>query len=878
MGEKKISIDPRIIQHLGRDLITSPDVAVVELIKNSLDAKSKTVNIHLFESFAGVFKSENFLTSLPDTIVDFVPEKLRKSTVLIVEDKGDGMSTEQLEEGFLKIGTDIKSNKTGDDIILGEKGIGRLATQRLGNALIVETASESEDFTSLTYLDWSDIIKGKENVPYEQMPKAKNSYTRLWIFNVNFEELLDYPVQLSLDSENQIMGINRDLQSALNFLVSPFQTANVSASINVFFNDKPLETRFPKEMLTLSECTHHFSFNDDGNQISLKYGLTLQPWYIERIHRALVKADAFIRLKKPHDYYEKLLKENSSRIEQVLSFSIDQDELCNRIASFYEDVYPDLFDKQKKEKFEQYFIDEAGKIVSRLREISPISGEIYSFKQNAAIGENIIIDSVRQRGDEEKIKDIDLKQLKQFLDNYNGIKLYRGSYRIGFLGNKESDWIKLQQYRTKGQQWFRFDLGNTVGYVSLYDPHQEKIKEISSRLDISQNYVSEAFKILINIVFNKLFYELNQKANGIVKVILDEKGLLGEPLAKRVKKNVDLVQQMIKKNKKMMNTLQEVSRTLEKKVVIDGTSASMPKDTYQFVTKVIDDINEHFTEDQETHTEAANLLAEADEQLKIIEVESYNNYKLMANGLITETITHELHSLSTTNVDDQAEDHFASLKNYFSENKEAKVYNTHVYPIRNSYSVLSNKILQVGDMYSFLEKTFIRKGTYDEFIEQNIKELAEQVNKNLMKTSDLSRIDLKCMTNDLTWFVPKGVLVHVFYNLFSNSRYWIDVRRKRAEKDPVYAHSGDDQIFVESLGTDGLIISDTGTGVIPNMQDILFEPLQSGKPYNEGRGMGLYIVKKLMNSFNGDIVLLPDLNQYGNRFKFLLTSDKSEEL
>lgn len=878
MGEKKIIIDPRIIQHLGRDLITSPDVAIVELIKNSIDAKSKVINLHLFECFDKVSECKNFAAVLPKEVLDFVPEKLRKSSVIIVEDKGFGMSTNQLENGFLKIGTDIKSKKPGDGILLGEKGIGRLAAQRLGNALIVETASESEKFFSVTYLDWNEIIKGKENVPYEQFGGISKSYTRLWIFNVNFEELLEYPAQISLNPENQIIGINRDLQSALNFLVSPFKSNAAPASINMYFNDRILDISFPNEMLTLSEGTHYFCLNNDKNGIELSYGLKIQPWYIERIHRALVKADAFTRLKKPHDYYKKLLNDNASRIAQVLSYNMGQEELYERVASFYEDLYPNLFDKQNKETYVKYFYEQSIKVVSRLCDIAPVSGEIYSFKQNAAIGENIIIDSVKQQQIDIKVKDIDLKRLKQFLDNYNGIKLYRGDYRIGFLGNKESDWIKLQQFRTKGQQWFRFDLGNTVGYVSLNDPHQEKIQEISSRLDISQNHVSEAFKILINIVFNKLFYELNQKANGIVKVILEENGLLGEPLAKRVKKNVDLVQQMIKKNKKMMDTIQEVSQTLEKKVVIDGASASMPKTTYEFVSKVIGDMNEHFKEDQETHSAAANLLAEADEQLKIIEVESYNNYKLMANGLITETITHELHSLSTTNIDYQVDGHFESLKNYFSGNKESKVYNNHVYPIKNSYSVISNKMLQIGDMYSFLEKTFIKKGTYDDFVQQNINELAEQVYSNLMKASKTSKIALKCETKELTWFVPKGILVHVFYNLFSNSRYWIDIRRKRAEKDPAYVLNEEDRIVVEQLGGDGLIVSDTGTGVIPNMQDILFEPLQSGKPFNEGRGMGLYIVKKLMNSFGGDIILLPDLNKLGNRHRFLLTTDKAEEL
>lgn len=37
---RKIVIDPRVIKHLGRDLITSPEVAIIELIKNSIDAKA----------------------------------------------------------------------------------------------------------------------------------------------------------------------------------------------------------------------------------------------------------------------------------------------------------------------------------------------------------------------------------------------------------------------------------------------------------------------------------------------------------------------------------------------------------------------------------------------------------------------------------------------------------------------------------------------------------------------------------------------------------------------------------------------------------------------------------------------------------------------
>ena len=54
---------------------------------------------------------------------------------------------------------------------------------------------------------------------------------------------------------------------------------------------------------------------------------------------------------------------------------------------------------------------------------------------------------------------------------------------------------------------------------------------------------------------------------------------------------------------------------------------------------------------------------------------------------------------------------------------------------------------------------------------------------------------------------------------------------------------------------------------------ILFDALQSGKE-NDGRGMGLYIVKKLLKSFNADIELLEETNEWGNRYIFSITVPK----
>ena len=49
MKKVKMKVNPRIIEHLVNDLISSASVAVVELIKNSIDARSKRVNVQFFD-------------------------------------------------------------------------------------------------------------------------------------------------------------------------------------------------------------------------------------------------------------------------------------------------------------------------------------------------------------------------------------------------------------------------------------------------------------------------------------------------------------------------------------------------------------------------------------------------------------------------------------------------------------------------------------------------------------------------------------------------------------------------------------------------------------------------------------------------------------
>ena len=301
----------------------------------------------------------------------------------------------------------------------------------------------------------------------------------------------------------------------------------------------------------------------------------------------------------------------------------------------------------------------------------------------------------------------------------------------------------------------------------------------------------------------------------------------------------------------------------------------MKKDIGEKITKIIQETSQHIAEEEKVHQQATILLNEASEQLRAVEVEAYNNFKLMANGLITETITHELDSVCKTSKMSDVSKHFYYIKDYFVLAKEVEIYNEHVNPIRRSYDAISNKMEDVGNLYNFLEKTFIRKGTYDEFQYQNIYDLVKNIEDNFLQLKE-QNIDIECTTRDLEWFVPKGVLIHVFYNLFTNAAFWIDKRRKYAQQEDRYGTNIPDKIVVEKINDSEIVVYDTGTGVLKNMEDILFQPLESGKPNNEGRGMGLYIVQQLLRSFSADIQLLEERNQYDNRYKFLLVLNEEE--
>ena len=134
-GVLAFSIESRILRELGERLVKQPEVALLELIKNSYDADAASCSVTL------------------------------ASDHIEVDDDGAGMTLAQFTNGWMRIGTSAKeairfSPRYGR-LITGEKGIGRFAVRFLGRELkLVSVAHDSKQggLTRLTAtFDWLAI-------------------------------------------------------------------------------------------------------------------------------------------------------------------------------------------------------------------------------------------------------------------------------------------------------------------------------------------------------------------------------------------------------------------------------------------------------------------------------------------------------------------------------------------------------------------------------------------------------------------------------------------------------------------------------------------------------------------------------------------------
>ncbi len=125
----------KIARLLGRESVSSEIAALLELVKNAYDADAENVEV-IFESVTG----EN--------------GRIR------VRDDGIGMTYEDFEKKWMVVGTDSKERATltkrRGRRVVGEKGIGRFATEKLARKVTIVSLPEGLSEVITLTINWDD--------------------------------------------------------------------------------------------------------------------------------------------------------------------------------------------------------------------------------------------------------------------------------------------------------------------------------------------------------------------------------------------------------------------------------------------------------------------------------------------------------------------------------------------------------------------------------------------------------------------------------------------------------------------------------------------------------------------------------------------------
>ncbi|MDR6266598.1 ATP-binding protein [Roseobacter sp. N2S] len=260
---KKLTFQPRakIIRTIGDQLISGPEAAIIELVKNSYDADASYVSVKFF------------------------PPLNEGECRIEVSDDGHGMTLDDIRQKWMEPATASKTtqrlSRSKSRKVMGSKGIGRFASAKLGDIMsLVSTAEDSGRLQTILIpeLDWSiftdDVYLKDIEIDYISQPASDNTGTLIEIRNTketwNEARLKQLHLELRklispravLDDEGQDFKIFLDLSLCTKSICGFSGDQIVTPSANLKPKDKHQVLAFP--LLTACDYELIGSFDEAG--------------------------------------------------------------------------------------------------------------------------------------------------------------------------------------------------------------------------------------------------------------------------------------------------------------------------------------------------------------------------------------------------------------------------------------------------------------------------------------------------------------------------------------------------------------------------------------------------------------------------------------
>lgn len=801
-SDETLKVHPSVIFKLGEDLITDEIQALVELIKNSYDADSTWVRLRIDtrEETRGI-----------DGYGNATQESARG--VLTLEDGGTGMSRDQIVAGWLTVSNSWKrAFKEQRQVTqlgrtpLGDKGLGRLGAQRLGDFLEIETRpADSLDAWAVS-IPWRayETVASLDAVVIQVRPIPRGTTpqgTKITIRGLSprFIELAK-PQNLVLE---------------LSKMVSPFD------------GNKDFDLR-----VTL-----------DGTALDL-HSLSARVRSSAEVHYELDYAEGKLLIRLTMDY--RILKSNQP--EQA--------------GEFYQWIEPDrgaafskwlLSEKAKRADGFGLSAGSASSLISGAQEIDVLE------HSELAVVDSQFADPGPFHGEIEAV-DLDedranafasRTQYVQYVKEIGGVRIYRD----GFAVRTDPDWLGLNKRWSTGRSYYGIRPNTVLGYVNITARENEQLTETTNREGFQKTPALANFMRIMDLWLNYTdkFQEFVRRS--YLEYVAQMSAVSSKlPPALPPAEAARRIEAVLKRSDAIRGEVGNVSRSVSELLAGNPEGPSvLPILTDSDVTdilgrlrRLVDQVDAFSVELEVAKRDVATVR----ESIETTRTQLADVWQTVAVGLSAESVAHEIR-----NVLDVLRGRTQAARKHAKSVVPAHAdWNIYLEYVDSATRALRQQLshIEPGLRYARDRKETFGVGTF----------VREQVDFYRDSAAEKNAVSFDIdIQNDFEIRGNRGRLSQTIDNLMINSLYWLSELRRRTDR-PGTIHLVVDAPF--------LTFSDNGPGIAPSIEANLFEPFVTLKPSGSGRGLGLYVVAQLLDTDEISIDLGPERDSDGRFRSFRL--------
>lgn len=810
-SQLNLDIDSQVVRQLGDELITDSEQALLELIKNAFDADASWCSVEIDT------KSNN--------------EILEQNTtgVIRVKDNGCGMDMTAIQRGWLTISLSPKRKFKLDRKVtpkykrtpLGDKGLGRLGSMRLGDILRITTFIDSEKQGQQVSFKWSDCISGR---PLTQVPiqhdvvdSQGKQGTTLEVFGLR--EVAYWEGQDNVSS----------LSKKLSTMISPFGNIdNFTLALSV--NGEKVELlKIGDQFLNLAMSA--FEMDWDNQNLTMK----------GKIRLSLLKTQI-----NSEDFENYIASDNG----KAFLFFLQKDKRSKVYSPIASDEQGWFICVSDRKDWGQNIKNTQSLLAHLAKQPGGFEGRLYGFDLSSESGRDLP-DFSTSFGD-----------YKKFVKDNAGVFVLRDGFRVR-MGD---DWLNMGKEWTSGGSYYGLRPGNTIGFIAISSVENSALVEKSDREGFTDNAEWQGFEMVtrnFRDFANDSLESIRRAVIDFFKAVKKEGANPKTSVQEKIKTAGESVRAIEFASKTLRNKQPErralaiqaasIRREIESNVNIPAELSRQINESLNVVEAVIADTDKvqgvlSDVGGKQT-TNDIEVIQTTIEQLKSQVADVYDT---VATGLAAQGLMHEINPLLQ-----EINMLLDSIKRTL---KKEKLLDFSVLAQLNQIKEINNTVQQRVGFINPMMRTFRESRSNVSictFLRRYFENRASVFEQKAIKWHIDISPDL-----DFTIHINQGRLIQILDNIVRNSEYWLT--RFGSEKPGVPK-----EIHVERRN-DVLVFWDSGWGVRPAIEDSIFEIFITDKPSGEGHGLGLFLVSQLLANIGCFISLGTERNTFGNRYQFIL--------